>query len=168
LEEARFDAEPALNAGFVVERARRDLVAVRPRLPLRDVIESSIQKLMPYAGPHVILVIAHAESEPTSVTTGYLLDLAQQWSVLIHTIHLVSSRPRRRSCRLAAELIGSSVANARRALGQAEPGYSARDTARMLKVISDGTSGTACASEDDLTLTRCADAIAEDIARRDR
>jgi hypothetical protein len=41
-----------------------------------------------------------------------------------------------------------------------ERSYSARETARLLKLLSDATGGKACVAEDESTAIACADAIA--------
>lgn len=170
VEVARFNAGPALRLGFALKGSERDLVMVKPRVPLRDMMEEGLSSLIAYPRPRAMVVIAHAQTQPTSVSAGRLLELAQQSAIRVHTIHLASSHRERGVFRRLTQPANTGISHLAQKLGQAEAGYSASDTARLLKRVADGTGGTACSAEGETTQIACADAIAEDLAsdrRRD-
>ena len=157
---ARFDAEPVLRHGFAVRGANRDLVTVSPRTPMRDTMEVGFALLRETPCPRTMIVIAQQQFYPNSVPTSHLLDSARDSATRIYSIHLASepeqaSGPRRfaRSVRNGFFSVFERVALRQRA-------YSAGDTSRLLKLLSDATGGLACVADDEQSGIACAGAIA--------
>ncbi len=166
LQVARFDAEPVLQHGFSVTGANRDLVVVRPRTPMREAMEASLARLIDAPRPHTMVVLAHEQFYPTTVSTGRLLELARRSETQVHTIHLLSSRERVGVFRRLGRSLRNGIIWLVEALGLEERGYSARDTARLLQVMVDATGGQACVTGDERTGIDCARLIAAEIVSR--
>jgi hypothetical protein len=160
LQVASYDAEPMSEPGFAVSGANRDLVMVKPRTPMRDAMEMGFALLMEAPRPHTMVVIAHEQFYPTSVSTSRLLELARRSEARVHTIFLTSSPDQARaSCRLGRHLRSGVVWVVER-IALRQRAYSVRDTSRFLKAMSDATGGTSCVAEDERTGIACADVIA--------
>ncbi len=169
LQVARFDAGPALQLGFTVEGARRDLVMVRPRTPMREAMETAFALLISAPSPRTMVVIAHEQFYPTTVSTGRLLELSRRSETKVHTIHLVSNRDKGGVFRRLGRSLRNGIVWLVETLGLEERGYSARDTSRLLKRMADATGGNACvAAADEASGITCADAIAAEIVGRTR
>jgi hypothetical protein len=168
LEVIRFDAEPALQHGFLITGARRDLVVVRPRTPMKDTMEVAFAGLMHSPTPHTMVVIAHEEFYPSSVSKGRLLELAHHSETTVHTIHLSSRRERIGAFRRLVRSLRNGAVWVVGRVGLEVRGYSARDTARLLESMAGATGGTACAIGEQQTSADCATIIAAEIVGRYR
>ncbi len=166
LQEARFDAEPALQLGFTVKGARRDLVMVGPRTPMREAVETGFGRLITAPSPRTMVIIAREQFYPTTVSTGRLLELARRSETRVHTIHLASSRGEGRVFRRLGRSLRNGIDWLAEALALEERGYSARDTSRLLKLMADATGGKDCVADDERSGIACADAIAAEIVSR--
>lgn len=164
LEVARFDAAPVLQHRFAVKGVNRDVIVVKPRIPMREVMEAGFNWLIDTPGPHTMIVIAHEQFYPTTVSQGRLLELARCTRTIVHTIHLASTSTRSGVFRRLGRSLRNEAVWTSEVLGMGEGGYSARDTARLLKVIADGTGGKACVANGERAAIDCARSVAADIA----
>jgi len=163
---ARFDAEPTLQLGFAVRGTNRDLVVVRPRTPMREVMEAGFAQLMGVPRPHTMVVVAHEQFYPTTVSTSRLIELARRSQTKVHTIHLAPGRAKGGIFRRLGRSLRDGIVWVIEALALEERGYSARDTARMLEVIADSTGGTTCVAGGGGTGIDCAKLVAAEILGR--
>lgn len=166
LREARFDAEPTPQLGFTVKGARRDLVMVRPRTPMREAMETGFTWLITVPRPRTMVVIAHEQFYPTKVSTGRLIELARRSGTKVHTIHLASSRGEAGVFRHLGRSLKNGIVWFAEVLVLDERGYSARDTERLLKLMADSTGGKECVAADERSGIACADAIAGELVGR--
>ncbi len=166
LQTVRFDAEPVLQHAFYTRRSELDLVSIRPRTPMRDSMEAAFARLLDVPGPRTMVVMAHEQYYPSSVSIDRLLELARRSETTVHTIHLSSMRETAGVCRNVRRPLSNGIAWVVATLGMQERGYSARDTARVLKMMSDATGGTACEISREKTWTQCARTVAAEIAMR--
>lgn len=165
LQVASYDAEPMSEQGFAVGGANRDLVMLRPRTPMRDAMEIGFAALMEAPRPHTMVVIAHEQFYPTSVSTGRLLELAQRSGARVHTILLTSSPDQATEGRGLGRHLRTGVVWVIERIALRQRAYSVRDTARFLKTMSDTTGGKSCVAEDERTGMACAETIAAIIER---
>ena len=166
LQAVRFDAEPVLQHVFCTRRSELDLVSIRPRTPMRDSMEAAFARLLDVPGPRTMVVIAHEQYYPSSLSTDRLLELARRSKTTVHTIHLSSMGETAGFSRKVRRWLSNGIAWVAATLGMQERGYSARDTARVLKMMSDATGGTACEISREKTWTQCARTVAAEIAMR--
>jgi len=162
----RFDAEPAFQTGFSGDNDFPDLILVKPQIPMRDVIEEALASLVVSPHPRTVVVIAHAQTRPTTVSTDRLLELARQAGATIHTIHLARRPGEPSVLKHFTRSVKWGVSKLSQDLGMAETGYSAPDTARLLKLLANGTGGTACEATAQAAQLTCADAVADALSRR--
>ncbi len=121
-------------------------------------METGFGLLMGSPPPHAMVIIAYEQFYPTSVPTSRLLELARRSETTVHTIHLASNQAQ--GPHGFGQQLRTGVAWVVERLMLHERGYSAGDTARLLKLMSGATGGTACVAEDESTGMACADAIA--------
>ena len=133
---------------------------------MRDSMEAAFARLLDVPGPRTMVVIAHEQYYPSSLSKDRLLELARRSETTVHTIHLSSMRVTAGVCRKVRRSLGNGIVWLVETLGMQERGYSARDTARVLKMISDATGGTACEISGEKTWTQCARTVAAEIAMR--
>lgn len=163
LQVARFDAEPVLQHGISATGVNRDLVVVRPRTPMREAMEAGFARLIDVPSPHAMVVIAHEQFYPTSVSQGRLVELARRSETTVHAIHLASSRAQGGVFRRLRRWLGNGIVWLIETLALEERGYSARDTAHLLKIMADATGGRSCTAADEQTRITCAKYIADAI-----
>jgi hypothetical protein len=160
LQVARFDAEPTLQLGFTVRGTNRDLVVVRPRTPMREVMEAGFAQLIGVPSRHIMVIMAHEQFYPTTVSTSRLIELARRSETKVHTIHLASGRAESGIFRRLGRTLRDGIVRLIKALGMEERGSSPRDTERLLQVMADATGGKACIAADEHTRIECARSIA--------
>jgi hypothetical protein len=163
LEMARFDAGPVLETSFAVTGENRDLVMVKPRTPMREAMETGFLWLIDAPSPHTMVVIAHDQFYPTSLSPDRLLDLARRTETKVHTIHLESTPTRREVFRRLGRSLRQRLVWGVEVLGLGERGYSPADTARLLKVMADATGGKTCVATGERAGIDCARLVATEI-----
>jgi len=168
LQVARFDAKPAPQLGFTVKGANRDLVKVRPRTPMREAMAAGFARLISAPNPRTMVVIAHEQLYPTTVSTDGLIELARRSGTKVHTIHLASNRAQGGVPRRLGRSLKNAIVWLVEALVLKERGYSSRDTARLLKAMADATGGKACVAGGERTGSDCAKSVAAEILIRPR
>lgn len=161
----RFDAEPMPQRGFAVRGRHQDLVVAQPRTSMRETMEIGLALLKETPSPHVMVVIAHEQFYPSSVPMSRLLELARRSDTRVHTIHLASNHDQSMEHPRFVQRIRNGAVWAVERLAFRERAFSSRDTARLMKSISDATGGTACVAEDERTGIACADMIVSVMAR---
>lgn len=134
-------------------------------MPMRDTMEASLVQLLDALSPRTMVVIAHEQFYPSSVSTG-LLELARLSKTRVHTIHLPSRRERVGMLGRIGRSLRNGTVWLIENLAVEERGYSARDTARLLKIMADSTGGTACVAGGERTFGECARAVAAEIGSR--
>ncbi len=155
----RFDAEPTLENEQTIEGVNRDLVVVRPRMPMKDVIEKGLLALITIPGPRRMVIVAHDQLYPSIVAADRLWDLARQWDIQIHTIYVGSDHKE-----IGVRRLGRRMKDIFRP--DSKPtGESARDTSRFLHLMADVTGGEACVANDEATGIAAANAIAAKILK---
>jgi hypothetical protein len=164
LQVVRFDAEPVLQNEACMRGSDLDSFFIRPRTPMRDTMEAAFARRLDAPGPRTVVVIAHEQFYPSSVSTDRLLDLARRSEATVHTIHLSSTRETSGVSRKVRRSLSNGIVWLVETLGMQERGYSARDTARLLKIMADATGGTSCETNGELTWTHCARTVAAEIA----
>ena len=162
LEVGRFDAEPTLQSGTAVNGLNHDFVLVRPRTPMREVMEAGFIRLMDATSPRTMVVIAHAQFNSTSVSTNDLIDLARRSNTKVYTIHLRSRRANS-AFRSLGQSLRNRMSRLSESLGHAESGFSVRDTAQLLQAMADATGGTACTTSGEQREVDCARLVAAEI-----
>jgi len=155
----RFDAEPAFQNEQTVEGANRDLIVVRPRMPLKEVIEKGLLALITIPGPRTMIIVGHDQLYPSIVSADRLWDLARQWEIQVHTIYVGSNGKE-----IGVRRLGRGMRNLFKPDSK-EPGESARDTRRFLRLMADVTGGEACVANDGATGIAAADAIATEVLK---
>jgi hypothetical protein len=166
LQVVRFDAEPVLQNEACVRGSDLDSFFIRPRTPMRDTMEAAFARLLDASGPRTVVVIAHEQFYPSSLSTDRLLDLARRSEATVHTIHLSSMRETAGVSRKVRRSLSNGIVWLVETLGMQERGYSSLDTARLLKMMAEATGGTACEISGEKTWTQCARTVAADIAMR--
>lgn len=162
---AWFDAEPNPRAGFAVKDANRELVAVRPRTSMCDAIEIGFAVLADIPRPRAMIVIAQQQFYPTSVPTSRLLESARSSATRIYTIHLASVPNQCNGSRAGGHSVRNGFSHLFERLIVRQRAYSARDTSRLLKLMSEATGGRACEVEDEQAGIACATGIATEIEK---
>ena len=161
---ARFDAEPALQRGFSVRPRNRELVVVRPRTPLREAMEEGFLWLMDAHRPHLMIVIAHDQFYPTTLSEGRLLELARSSQTTVHAIQLSSDRSRGGASRRPVSWLKNAAACLVERVALRERSYSTRDTGRLLNGMASATGGNICIAKGEQGGIDCASSIAIGIA----
>lgn len=164
LQVVRFDAEPGLQSRLTVKGANRDLMAVEPRTPMREAIEAGLIRLITVSSPRTMVVIAHEQFYPTTVSKDRLLELARRSEAKIHAIYLASSRDKPGALRRFGRSLRNGIVWLVEVIILEERGYSARDTSRLLKFMADATGGKYCVATDESSGIVCADGISAAIA----
>jgi hypothetical protein len=168
LQIARFDAEPVLQHGFSMSGDSRDLVVVKPRTPMRGAMEWGFVRLLAAPGARTMVVIAHEQFYPTTVSVDRLIELARRSETKVHSIHLASVQCRGGVFRRLGRSLRSGIARLAETLALEERGYSARDTERLLNLMAEATGAKACIAAGERTAIECAEAIASEIANDTR
>jgi hypothetical protein len=157
---ARFDAEPVPRNGFAVRKADRDLAMVSPRTPMRDTMEVGFALLRETPSPRTMIVIAQQQFYPTSVPTSFLLESARNSASRIYSIHLASEPDQANGAGRFTRSVRNGFCSVFERVLLRQRAYSAGDTSRLLKLISDSTGGLACVAHDEQSGVACAAAIA--------
>lgn len=168
LQLARFDAEPVLQHGFSVSGANRDLVVVRPRTPMREVMEAGLVRLRAAPPPRTMVVIAHEQFYPTTVSVHRLIELARRSETRVYSIHLASKRSGGGGFRRLGRSLRNGIVYLVEALGLEERGYSARDTERLFRVMAEATGGKLCIAAGERAAIDCAKLVASEIVGHPR
>jgi hypothetical protein len=84
-----FDGDPVRHSGATIGGAHSDLVVVNPQVPLREAMELGFASLLDAPASRTMIVIAHAQFYPTSVSTRRLLRSVRQSNTRVHSIHMV-------------------------------------------------------------------------------
>jgi hypothetical protein len=124
-------------------------------------METSFFRLMTAPSPRTMVVIAYGQSYPTALSSDRLLALARRSQTTVHAIHLAQSGDRGRVLRRLGRSLRRALSSLAVAFGQIETGHSARDTARLLRLLADATGGITCTAADEPTETVCASLVAE-------
>jgi hypothetical protein len=157
----RFDAEPTFQNERTIQGANPDLMIVRPYTPLKEAIEMGLRELVTIPGRRDMIVVAHDQAYPSSVSTDSLWELARQWEIHVYTIHLATGDNETRVRRLGRRLRNGISGAFKR--GPDQQGNSAHDTRRFLHFMADATGAKACVANDENTGTAAAHAIADEI-----
>ncbi len=160
LEAAHYDAEPVARRGFVARGTVHELLAARPRTPLREAMEMGFSVLMNAPRQRTMVVIAHEQFYSSPVSMDRLVRLARHSGTRVHTIHLASNSGQVQGSHGLGEHLRKGVIWSVERIVVHERSYSARETSLQLKLLSNATGGTACVAEDESTGMACADAIA--------
>jgi hypothetical protein len=155
---AWFDAEPA--HGVSPKTADEHVLRLQPRTPMKDAVSIAL-KAREGAGPtRVMILVAHKQSYPTYVGTNDLISSLRRSEVTVHTIELAKGAQGSVLQRFGRTVTSGFVWLVEALIEEDRQDYSAEDTARMLKRISEETGGQACVASDRETGLRCAEAVA--------
>jgi len=157
----RFDAEPTAQSDQTIQGLNRDLIVVRPYTPMKEAMETGLLRLITIPGARSMIVVAHNQLHPSSLSTDPLWELAREWEIQIHTIHLASD-DKEIGVRRLGKRLRNGISNAFKR-GPEQHGESARDTRRFLHFMADVTGGKACVANDEMTGIAAANAIAGEI-----
>jgi hypothetical protein len=152
-----FDAEPARGDGG-------DLLVFGARTPMREAIDAGFAHLAEAPGPRTMVVVAHEQFYPSGVPGRRLLDLARRTHTTVHTIYVERRHDQEAFDRRLNRRLRSRFVWFVETFVVDERGYSARETARLLKTMASATGGTACTVDDGEPSPECIARVTAGIA----
>lgn len=159
---ARFDAENGQETELILAGSNRDIVHIRPRTTLMEAIALTLDSVAVGQPVSAIVLIAHAQTSPTYIRTDQIIASLRGSEVPVYTIHLSGQKQRGNLFgRLGRALLSGTIWTVE-TLIEEDPGeaYSADDTARMLRAMSDESGGLSCVAADRSAALGCAQRIA--------
>jgi hypothetical protein len=165
---AFFDAEAASGqkGGAEVRKSGSEILQVRPRTPLREVLASSISLFGSGAAAGDIVLIVHEESYPSSISAKRLVESAQQAEIGVYAILLAEPTENPGMVRRVGQAFRSAALWLVEGLLD-EPRNPKRKTAALLKEIAEGTRGYTCAVTDETSANACAATIVSRLRDRE-
>jgi hypothetical protein len=158
-----FGAEPVERQEFAIRDTNREVLTAKPRTAMRDAMESALAALADAPRPHVMVVIAQEEFYPSSVPASRLLELARISATRIYAIDLPAEPDQANGPHHVSRSVTHGLLSLFERAMVRERAYTASDTARLLKRMSEATGGCACAAANQDSGTACASAVAHAI-----